>query len=95
MEASGKRPDLSSLTLNNESELVTGDPAVPSILGDSVYPGCLLLVRAPKHKALQKVLSLFEAVLFTLRRTVPTTSASWHTKSFVTQRCHPYRADYA
>lgn len=61
-----QRPILSSLTVNNEARLMTGDPTPPSILGDRVYPECLLLVRAAKQRGLQKVLCLFEVELFSL-----------------------------
>lgn len=58
---------------------MTGDPPLPSILEDSVYTECQLLVKAAKHKDLQKVLSHFEAVLFTLCISIAT-RAFWHTK---------------
>lgn len=69
----------SLLSLNNEAGLVTSNPPLPSILGDGVYTECQLLVRAAKHKDLQKVLSHFEAVLFTLCISIAM-RASWHTK---------------
>lgn len=56
---------------------MTGHSPLPSVLGDGVYTDCQLPVRATKHKALQKVLSLSEAVLCTLRVTIPTRRASW------------------
>lgn len=63
---------------------MTGDPPLPSILGGGVCTECQLLVRAVEHKDLEKVLSHFEAVLFTLCITVPTTRVSWHTKLCLT-----------